>query len=652
MADEMVAAHTIKVVKTSSSLAEVAREDFRFAGAASPLVLAYVSPHVDFASVASKLSRLAEGTPVVAVSTSGELCAADPSEPLYRPADGTWDDVVVQIFPPDLFASVSIHAVALPDEDIRSGAPSCDREERVQSIEQALRGLNLPFAIDARDTVALTFIDGLSACENYFMEAVYRSECFPCLFVGGSAGGKLDFKTTKLFDSSQVLEDHAVCIFLKLKQDRGYGVLKSQNFTRTQHGFVVIEADPDRRIVKSVIHPRTGKVERFLDVLAEMAHVSPQQVMARLEKYTFGVEIENELFVRSMAGVDAATGSVSFYCDVNAGDRLLVLKATDFAGQTRRDVETYLRDQPPALGAVLNDCILRRLHNQSELSGLRGVWPMPVAGFSTFGELFGINVNETLSALIFFDSSEKPVRDSLIDKFPIYYARYCESFTRRQLSRLEVLNDLRRNVNETLVHFVETSGIWGEKIEQVLSETSDVRGVIDGVNTTIGEGMRDTANAADATALSEEFESLSRSMKKMREVLDSIDSIASETNLLALNATIEAARAGDAGRGFAVVASEVRNLAQNTKASVVSTNTSIGDIESSISVMGAGISNTREKFLKSQSSMQATVGRIAKLVESTNTIEHALRSLETVAQEQRATLQGVSEDLNVLRRIR
>jgi len=433
---------------------EINKSAFLLDGNLASFVISYISPYVDFEQAVAKLASLAEGAPIIAVSTAGELCE-EPSQAdnLYLKADEGRQSIVVQSFSPDLIAGASIHAIPLHNADIRGQAAPISRNERLSRIKQSLNQVKPPFPIDSSDTIALTFIDGVSACESYFMEAVYQTGLFPCLFIGGSAGGKLDFRATYIYDGQNILENHAVVAFLKLAPGKRFSVLKSQNFQRTEKSFVVLKADPDHRTITTVVDPDTLAVLSAPEAMAQVLGCKPEELNQHLEHHTFGIDLDGEIYVRSVAGIDLEKGVVSFYCDINAGDRLFLLEKQDFAEQTRRDYQAFLSGKPRPVAGILNDCILRRLNNADQLKRINGLWGCPVAGFSTFGELFGININQTLSGLFFFDVSDGAAfSDPYMEKFPVHYGRFVNYFTSCRLNRVDLLNRLR---TQTSLHLVD-----------------------------------------------------------------------------------------------------------------------------------------------------------------------------------------------------
>ncbi|TDV67624.1 FIST-like protein [Pseudomonas sp. LP_7_YM] len=632
------------------------------------LITGFVSPYLDIDTIASKLRQRFPTSAISLCTTSGELCNA--ADKLYCTTGDSWDRVVLQLFDVSVIASAEVVMVSLECEDIRRGGKRLAMRERIAKLVSSIKRTQIRTAIDHRDTLAYVIFDGLSASESFFMEALYESGRFPCLFVGGSAGGKPDFKKTLIHDGQRSYENHAQIVFLKTPPDVRFGVFKSQNFQPAGLSFSVLTASVEDRTIGQVIDS-SGNIKSMVQALCEAFECTAQALEQKLADYSFAIAVGEELFVRSIARIDYQQQTVHMFCDVAPGEQLVMVKRTPLREATRSDYERFLRGKggKPVAG-ILSDCILRRLNNIRDLRSMTGVFgDVPLAGFSTFGEILGLNLNQTLTAVFFFRVAKgASFVDDYVDNFITHYGEFKAFFLRRQIKQLAGLNHV---VVKQITAF--KSGDYGRALDtegldnkirpvfdgladlgQVLAQASeqqeqmskqikhysgqlhlsmdDLAGTIDQQNavaTRAGGTVESLATQAEEAVTG--ARALAGSSLRIQSIVQVIQQIAGQTNLLALNAAIEAARAGEMGRGFAVVADEVRKLAEITRKNAA-------DIGVDIDLLTGEIQRVAQQ-IESQS---IAVGTLREMLDA---LEESNRTTEGTAQRTKSiadTLTGLT----------
>jgi methyl-accepting chemotaxis protein len=227
----------------------------------------------------------------------------------------------------------------------------------------------------------------------------------------------------------------------------------------------------------------------------------------------------------------------------------------------------------------------------------------------------------------------------------------------RQVGAIEEMREIVDEVGAATGRSAREASDTARVADEALAVANEGAQAVTGADAAMA-GVRDASARAG-----EVIRSLDGKSAEIGSIVDTISSIAEQTNLLALNAAIEAARAGEQGRGFAVVADEVRKLAEESRdasASIAQLVSEIqADTQSAVDVVdesarrtedgAAVVARARSAFERigvSVEDVTARVGQIAAAVQqiaaSAASVGDRVGDVAAVAEESSASAEQVS----------
>ena len=224
----------------------------------------------------------------------------------------------------------------------------------------------------------------------------------------------------------------------------------------------------------------------------------------------------------------------------------------------------------------------------------------------------------------------------------------------RTARQMEHLRETSRAIDGMLTSVDQVSrGAEGQarSVSEASAATASIVSEIAGVTDRAGSGARSASDAVlaarnGATTIEANLarmRSIEQSTLRVQEkvdlmgqrtgqigsILETIEGIASQTNLLALNAAIEAARAGEHGRGFAVVADEVRQLAEKSSLATREIADLISGIQGTVRETVGAIVEQAQEIQAGAAHSSAAADAISEIVRTVDAIQTEMHEISS-----------------------
>lgn len=187
----------------------------------------------------------------------------------------------------------------------------------------------------------------------------------------------------------------------------------------------------------------------------------------------------------------------------------------------------------------------------------------------------------------------------------------------------------------------QTAHISDEKAKDVLSSAEETLQIVNASEKSLQTTLEDMGQINEKMQIiSAGIVKLSEHSQTIREIIDTVNDLAEQSNLLAVNAAIEAAKAGEHGKSFAVVAQEIRTLAEQSKAATVQVRSILNDIQNSTSEAVLATEQGSKAVAKGVSQSAQTSEFMQKLTQSMSRVAQAANQIAITSQQQ---LMGVDQ---------